>query len=78
MKKAYELAVLCNCEVGLLVFTQNGKLFQFSSSDMDQLLLRYTEFSEPHECRTTADVEKVWQGVECLLLDSASKGNLQH
>ena len=58
MKKAYELAVLCNCEVGLILFTQNNKLFQFASSDMDQLLLRYTEFSEPHESRTNVDVEK--------------------
>ena len=59
MKKAYELAVLCNCDVGLIMFTQNNKLFQFSSTDMDNLLLRYTEFNEPHECRTSEDVEKV-------------------
>ena len=59
MKKAYELAVLCNCEVGLILFTQNNKLFQFASTDMDHLLLRYTEFNEAHESRNNNDVEKV-------------------
>ena len=59
MKKAYELSVLCNCEVGLILFTQNNKLFQFSSTDMDQLLLRYTEFNEPHEAKTSVDLERL-------------------
>ncbi|URD81924.1 SRF-type transcription factor (DNA-binding and dimerization domain) [Musa troglodytarum] len=30
-KKAYELAVLCDAEVGLLVFSPAGKLYEFSS-----------------------------------------------
>ena len=59
MKKAYELSVLCNCEVGLILFTQNNKLFQFSSTDMDQLLLRYTEFNEPYEAKTSSDLERL-------------------
>jgi hypothetical protein len=59
MKKAYELSVLCGCEVGLIMFTTNGKLFQYASTDMDKILLKYTEFSEPHESRTNADIEKV-------------------
>lgn len=59
MKKAYELSVLCNCEVGLILFTQNNKLFQYASSDMDKLLLKYTEFNEPYESKTNDDVEKL-------------------
>jgi len=54
MKKAYELSVLCGCEVGLIMFTANNKLFQYASSDMDRILLRYTEYNEPHESRTNA------------------------
>lgn len=48
VKKAMELAILCGCEVALIVIG-NNKLTQYSSSDMDQLLLRYTDggFDEP-------------------------------
>nr|KYP70057.1 MADS-box protein JOINTLESS [Cajanus cajan] len=31
-KKAAELSVLCDAEVGLIVFSSTGKLFDFSSS----------------------------------------------
>jgi len=59
MKKAYELSVLCGCEVGLIMFTANNKLFQYASSDMDRILLRYTEYNEPHESRTNEDIIKI-------------------
>ncbi|KAI8825049.1 uncharacterized protein EV422DRAFT_517259 [Fimicolochytrium jonesii] len=55
MKKAHELSVLCGCEIGLIMFTQNGKLFQFASTDMDKILLRYTE-TEAHEMKTSEDI----------------------
>lgn len=45
MKKAHELAILTNSEVAVIVFSQNNKLAEFSSSDIDQLLLRYTNVS---------------------------------
>uniref|UniRef100_A0AAU7LJ89 MADS3 n=1 Tax=Hippophae rhamnoides TaxID=193516 RepID=A0AAU7LJ89_9ROSA len=32
MKKAFELSVLCDVEVALLVFSPRGKLYEFSSS----------------------------------------------
>ncbi|OAY69516.1 Agamous-like MADS-box protein AGL14 [Ananas comosus] len=31
-KKAFELAVLCDAEVGLIVFSAGGKLYEYSSS----------------------------------------------
>ncbi|KAF3326043.1 Floral homeotic protein APETALA 1 C [Carex littledalei] len=31
-KKAFELALLCDAEVALLVFSQSGKLYEYSSS----------------------------------------------
>jgi hypothetical protein len=66
MKKAYELSVLCDCEVGIIIL-KKGKLIEFSSSDMDgillysvnlfpDMLLRYTEFTGPYEKRSLADV----------------------
>ncbi|XP_023001170.1 MADS-box transcription factor 6-like [Cucurbita maxima] len=41
LKKAYELSVLCDAEVALLIFSPSGKAYQFSSHDMDGTLARY-------------------------------------
>jgi len=42
MKKAYELSVLCGCEISVIIFNNNNKLFQYASNDMDKILLKYT------------------------------------
>nr|QWX93764.1 MADS-box protein 25 [Cunninghamia lanceolata] len=45
MKKARELSVLCDAQVGLIIFSQTGKLSHFSSPrDMDEIIQTY------HEC----------------------------
>ncbi|EXB40312.1 Agamous-like MADS-box protein AGL9-like protein [Morus notabilis] len=42
LKKAYELSVLCDAEVALIVFSNRGKLYEFcSSSSMLKTLERY-------------------------------------
>ncbi|KAI9110992.1 hypothetical protein K1719_018112 [Acacia pycnantha] len=33
LKKVYELSVLCDAEIALIIFSSRGKLFQYSSSD---------------------------------------------
>ncbi|KAJ1974866.1 hypothetical protein H4R35_003409 [Dimargaris xerosporica] len=56
MKKAYELSVLCDCQIALIIFTSNDKLVQFSSSpDIDPILLRYTQTEAPQESKTNLD-----------------------
>uniref|UniRef100_M8D876 MADS-box transcription factor 5 n=1 Tax=Aegilops tauschii TaxID=37682 RepID=M8D876_AEGTA len=32
LKKAYELSVLCDAEVALIIFSTRGRLFEFSTS----------------------------------------------
>ncbi|XP_071965560.1 myocyte-specific enhancer factor 2C-like isoform X2 [Antedon mediterranea] len=59
MKKAYELSVLCDCEIALIIFNSSNKLFQYASTDMDKVLLKYTEYNEPHESRTNNDIIEV-------------------
>lgn len=66
MKKAYELSVLCDCEIALIIFNHSNKLFQYASTDMDKVLLKYTEYNEPHESRTNADIIEVKRGREVL------------
>ncbi|KAI8548392.1 hypothetical protein RHMOL_Rhmol07G0270600 [Rhododendron molle] len=41
-KKAEELAVLCDVDVALIMFSATGKLFQFASSSMNTILAKYT------------------------------------
>ena len=62
MKKAYELSVLCDCEIALIIFNSSNKLFQYASTDMDKVLLKYTEYNEPHESRTNSDIVEVSVG----------------
>ncbi|CAI4227300.1 unnamed protein product [Auanema sp. JU1783] len=64
MKKAYELSVLCDCEIALIVFNSTNKLFQYASTDMDKVLLKYTEYNEPHESRTNNDIMETLQRKE--------------
>jgi len=40
-KKANELSVLCDADVGLIVYNTAGKLFEFSSSSMKMLINKY-------------------------------------
>ena len=61
MKKAYELSVLCDCEIALIIFNHSNKLFQYASTDMDKVLLKYTEYNEPHESRTNVDIMEVME-----------------
>ncbi|XP_073066063.1 MADS-box protein AGL42-like [Primulina eburnea] len=43
LKKAYELSVLCDAEVALIIFSQKGRLYEFSSSSMQKIIERYLE-----------------------------------
>lgn len=56
MKKAYELSVLCDCDIALIIFNSAGKLFQYASQNMDSVLLRYTDYQDTHESRTNQDI----------------------
>ncbi|KAI7897653.1 uncharacterized protein BX663DRAFT_527479 [Cokeromyces recurvatus] len=56
MKKAYELSVLCNCEVALVIIPQNNnKMIQYSSSDMNTILKRFKQNDKPKEVKTNKD-----------------------
>ncbi|KAM7516898.1 hypothetical protein LguiA_006481 [Lonicera macranthoides] len=41
LKKAEELAVLCDAEVALIIFSATGKLYEYASSSMDDILGKY-------------------------------------
>ena len=67
MKKAYELSVLCDCEIALIIFSSSNRLYQYASTDMDKVLLKYTEYNEPHESLTNKNIIEVRKSLSPLL-----------
>ncbi|KAI1174272.1 hypothetical protein F4777DRAFT_389912 [Nemania sp. FL0916] len=54
-KKAHELSVLCSVDVAVFIFGSNKKLYEYSSSDMRELIGRYTYHGGPNEHKGPAD-----------------------
>ncbi|GKU89470.1 hypothetical protein SLEP1_g3603 [Rubroshorea leprosula] len=49
LKKAFELSVLCDVEVAVIIFSQKGTLYEFSSSEM-ALMLCFAAGTNPLRC----------------------------
>ncbi|GAA5965615.1 hypothetical protein JCM3765_004757 [Sporobolomyces pararoseus] len=76
-KKAYELGVLCSADVAVVVFNANGKLFEFGSGDLDQILLRYSHYTGlPHEKKGPQDYANK-QDLAVQAANTASANNTQ-
>lgn len=74
LKKAYELSILCDVEIAVIMITSNNKLYQYASSNMNSILIRYTDFKDPDENKTNADIldvsggegRKGWEGARVI------------
>lgn len=69
LKKAFELSVLCDAEVALIIVSPRGKLYEFSSSSLSKTIEKYqkrakdmgaktAEISMQHSKGDTLDMEK--------------------
>ena len=57
MRRAMELSVLCGCDIAMFLFAPDDKLSQYTSSEMEGLLDRYSRTcQQPHETRNNQDV----------------------
>ncbi|KAK9278172.1 hypothetical protein L1049_027732 [Liquidambar formosana] len=75
LKKAFELSILCDAEVALLIFSHSGKVYQFASHDMDRTISRYRnevglpESNNPR-CRTMefwrSEIEELKRTIDTL------------
>ncbi|XP_050260211.1 MADS-box protein SVP-like [Quercus robur] len=45
-KKAFELSTLCDADIALMVFSATGKLFEYASSSMQQVIERHNLHSD--------------------------------
>ncbi|CAL8104919.1 unnamed protein product [Calicophoron daubneyi] len=55
-KKAYELSVLCECEIALIVFTRSNRLYQYASINMDQAIDRRRRHPKASEFICNSDM----------------------
>ncbi|KAK5134373.1 hypothetical protein LTR08_006553 [Meristemomyces frigidus] len=54
-KKAHELSVLCSVDVAVVIFGHNKKLYEYSSSDINEIVGRFQYYGGAHEHKGPAD-----------------------
>lgn len=68
LKKAFELSVLCEAEVALIIFSPRGKLYEFASSSMLETIERYRRHTRSAQPVPRTDE----QNMQNLKLETAS------
>ncbi|KAK3183157.1 hypothetical protein Dsin_030443 [Dipteronia sinensis] len=62
LKKAFELSVLCEAEVAIIIFSPSGKFYQFATDEMDRIIARYrNEVGLLHSNHKQLRTEKSWK-----------------
>jgi MADS-box transcription factor len=58
LKKAYELSVLCDAEVALIIFSSRGKLYEFSNKSVHRTIEKYKKLcaNDKHSEPTTNSI----------------------
>ncbi|XP_048129785.1 MADS-box transcription factor 23-like [Rhodamnia argentea] len=68
LKKAKELSILCDAEVGVVIFSSTGKLYDFASSSMNKVIERYGKLKEEIDQPGNPMAElKYWQREAAIL-----------
>ncbi|KAE8725165.1 Agamous-like MADS-box protein AGL18 [Hibiscus syriacus] len=68
LKKAKELSILCDAEVGVMIFSSTGKVYQWSSTSMEHTLSRYNRgMEDDHHSQEHPSDEQ--QAEKCQAID---------
>ncbi|KAE8728308.1 MADS-box protein AGL24 [Hibiscus syriacus] len=74
IKKAQELSVLCGAEVALIIFSPTGKLFEFASSSMKNILGRYSTLHSNNLSKLDQPSLQLQEPVGGLQMETLFKG----
>jgi cell division protein FtsB len=68
LKKAFELSVLCDAEVALIIFSTRGKLYEFASASVQKTIERYRTYTKDNVRNNTVqqDIEQIKADAEGL------------
>lgn len=59
LKKAYELSVLCEADVALIIFSERGKLSEYANKSVDRTIERYKKTQKKEiQCKP---ITQLWQ-----------------
>ncbi|CAK8560937.1 unnamed protein product [Lathyrus sativus] len=61
MKKAFELSILCDAQVALIVFSPRGRIYEFASSSILETIERYRSHTRINNTPTTSESAEITQ-----------------
>ncbi|XP_030440897.2 MADS-box transcription factor 23-like isoform X1 [Syzygium oleosum] len=57
IKKAKELSILCDAEIGVIIFSCTGKLYDYASTSMDSVIERYNKMKQVNQQQSITATE---------------------